>query len=97
MNAMDRTNLKEKNAHRQQIFVWRLELHQNRQKYEGDKPLQYGTQYIVGGVFVDIHTSAKKKGTFTLDIRNHPTTPDFARQLQEYIDAASEPEDDSAI
>ncbi|SFV12770.1 hypothetical protein [Pseudomonas sp. OV546] len=66
-------------------------------KYEGDKPLQYGTQYIVGGVFVDIHTSAKKKGTFTLDIKNHPANPDFARQLQEYIDAACEPEDDSAI
>lgn len=64
--------------------------------YSGSNQLQYGTQYIVGGVFVDIHTSTRKPDTFTLDIKNHPANPDFARQLEEYINFICKPEEDTA-
>lgn len=58
--------------------------------FEDEGPIQYGTQYVVNKVVVDIHFSTKKPTTFTLDIKNDTADPLFASLLRQYAEGIAE-------
>jgi len=61
--------------------------------FESESPLQFGTQYVVNGVVIDIHFSTKNKPTFSLDVKNQPADPIFVQLFEQYIGVISVPAD----
>lgn len=59
--------------------------------YESEKAIQYGVQYVVSGVVLDIHYSEKHKTTFSLTIKNHAADPEFAQLIQNFAEGIAEP------
>lgn len=67
------------------------------QGFASETPLQFGTQYVVNGVVVDIHFSTKNKPTFSLDVKNQPSDPVFVQLFEQYISVISVPADQNVV
>jgi len=65
--------------------------------FQSECLLQYGTQYVVNGVVIDIHFSTKNKPTFSLDLKNQPSDPVFVQLFEHYINVISEPADQNVV
>lgn len=58
--------------------------------FKSEKLIQYGVQYIVNGVVLDIHYSEKTPKSFSLTIKNTTADSEFARLIENYAKGIEE-------
>lgn len=54
---------------------------QTHPQFKSYKEIQYGYQYLIGELIVDIHYSEKKDKPFTFDIKRQNADPELAKML----------------